>query len=505
MRRILSILVVFYLILSFKIPVVDASSTGFVDLTMGKRAAELDAGRGRHDCQPPEVPSEQQDLLDKLDSSSKLAGVNSGAMFEYSTRNGMYQIISALTGEGATNCTNLQTYFRQNSFLAKSTQMIAGLYNTPPANTATYVADVAGRAGFMDKAYAQGIGYSALGGMIKVWQVFRDLALTLVVVVVLVMGIIIMFRRSLDPQTALTIQVAIPKIIIAVILIYFSYAIVGVVIDLMYFAIFLVIEVFAQTGYFSPADLNEFKLLFTSGSMWSLFGGLLSKSHNALGNILAPNAGGAVGSVLIGGVTGAGLTGIIAAVLGFPALGGIMAAGSLLFYILFLVMITYVWIRTWLMLLGAYINILLGLIFGPVQILAGVFGGESGFGSWIRNLLASASTFVVVSGIWMLAIVFELMGETGDLGGQLWNAPFIGSTGSNGSVVSGVISLGVLLLLPKAGEFAHAMFQSKPSGIAQTPVGIASSFLGMPFGIIGTMVNTAIQQKIHGRLNPKPS
>jgi len=44
----------------------------------------------------------------------------------------------------------------------------------------------------------------------------------------------IMFRIKINPQTAITIQLALPKLIITLLLITFSYAIAGFMIDIFY-------------------------------------------------------------------------------------------------------------------------------------------------------------------------------------------------------------------------------------------------------------------------------
>ena len=52
-----------------------------------------------------------------------------------------------------------------------------------------------------------------------------------------------MFRAKINPQTVVTIQSAIPKAVVALILVTFSYAIAGLMIDLMYLLIGLIFGV----------------------------------------------------------------------------------------------------------------------------------------------------------------------------------------------------------------------------------------------------------------------
>jgi hypothetical protein len=85
-----------------------------------------------------------------------------------------------------------------------------------------------------------GFGFNKLEVIQDMWKAFRDIAFGLFVIVAVVFAFMIMFRVKLSPQTVISVQSALPKIIVALILVTFSYAIAGLLIDLMYVVIGLI-------------------------------------------------------------------------------------------------------------------------------------------------------------------------------------------------------------------------------------------------------------------------
>jgi hypothetical protein len=79
------------------------------------------------------------------------------------------------------------------------------------------------------KVYAQGEGrFNNLFGAdlaYMLWKTFRNMAYGLVSIFLVVIGIFIMLRKKTDPKTVLTLQAALPKVVISLVLITFSFAI----------------------------------------------------------------------------------------------------------------------------------------------------------------------------------------------------------------------------------------------------------------------------------------
>ena len=128
------------------------------------------------------------------------------------------------------------------------TANVAMLMNQP-ASTRLWIADTGQALGFIPRqANAQGIGFSGLLPILNLWKTFRNLAYVLLALVLIFMGFMIMFRTKIDPHTVASIQMVLPRIIISLILITFSYAIVSLFIDLSYVILFLAYNLFRTAG-----------------------------------------------------------------------------------------------------------------------------------------------------------------------------------------------------------------------------------------------------------------
>ena len=53
---------------------------------------------------------------------------------------------------------------------------LAFLTTNPPVEMRTYIADVLQNTGLVQPAYAQGIGFSALNPVLRIWKAFRNIA-----------------------------------------------------------------------------------------------------------------------------------------------------------------------------------------------------------------------------------------------------------------------------------------------------------------------------------------
>src|SRR3989344_5840422 len=128
--------------------------------------------------------------------------------------------------------------------------LVAGLYSTPPASGVGYFAQKIQDFNPVKPAYAQeGVGFSALSPVQPLWTIFRNASYVGFVIVFVIMGFMIMFRAHISPQAVATVQDSIPRIVVALILVTFSYALAGLMIDLMFLIINIAINLFAQSGF----------------------------------------------------------------------------------------------------------------------------------------------------------------------------------------------------------------------------------------------------------------
>lgn len=164
-------------------------------------------------------------------------------------------------GEGCSkNAKNEPPAFNK-SIMGFVSNMVAVPFANPPASGAYYVYDSFKNAGFIPRAYAaEGVGFASLKPFSEIWKVFRNVTYLILVVILISIGFMIMFRMKLNPQTVISIENSLPKIVISLILITFSFAIAGFLIDMMYILIALSISVLSGNGstqFFSAAQFQN--------------------------------------------------------------------------------------------------------------------------------------------------------------------------------------------------------------------------------------------------------
>jgi len=124
------------------------------------------------------------------------------------------------------------------------------VYNNIPIHTKDYIAYLSNNFGFVHKTYAAGgtasTGYQSLSPLLGIWVVMRNIAYLLIVLIFIFIGFAVMLRVKIDPRTVMTIENQIPKIIIGLILITFSFAIAGLLIDLMYILMYVFYNIYAS-------------------------------------------------------------------------------------------------------------------------------------------------------------------------------------------------------------------------------------------------------------------
>lgn len=219
------------------------------------------------------------------------------------TQNVMIEVMSALTcqlaGVDPTNpkqsCLGVDSASGKIGFLPSPQtggaigfmdNMIAALY-TPPLHTSDYFKDLASNFGISKKTYAQnegGTGFQGLTPLIGIWSAFRNIVYLILVIVFVVIGLAIMLRIKIDPRTVMSIQNQIPKIIIGILVVTFSFAIAGFLVDLMWVMIYLVFglisgispDIAKSVTELNPASLQGKNPLGAAIG----FGQLSSMAHN---------------------------------------------------------------------------------------------------------------------------------------------------------------------------------------------------------------------------------
>ncbi len=337
---------------------------------------------------------------------------------------------------------------------------ISYIFTSPPASTYAFIQDIGQTLGFMPKpAYAQGVGFSGLSALLSVWKVFRNMAYFILAIVMVVIGFMVMFRKKIDPKTVVTVQNALPRIILALLLITFSYAIVGLSIDIMYLLIALVGSVFqhadllpdATTATILNGELWGSSFASTSPLGVDLFGRIFlgTTDPTIVSNAVAIPIIGAILSVTpLGPAVGVPVM-IIG---GMPIIIGVLISLGVLFLV----------IRLFFYFLGAYIKIITSLLFSPFQLLMVAIPGSQSFESWLKNLIANILVFPSAAVMFFIANVFMSLSNSND---PLWSPPYAHLFVNNATSVGTLVSLGILFSIPTVGKAIQEALKVKPSGI----------------------------------------
>jgi hypothetical protein len=406
--------------------------------------------------------------------------VNKGGIDKVSHRNSEGSIVDdilPMKGISYVDEAYAPALYKQSAFYQVNQSVIA-LFKTPAANTYLAIQDFGHELGFLPQTtYAQGvgIGYAGMANLLPVWKIFRNVAYGLIAVFMIVIGFMIMFRKHIDPKTVVTVQNSLPKIIITLILITFSYAIVGVMIDLMYLLILLAVGTFDSAKLLPDLNAHPIPLvgdtfstqqdLYTRGSIFSILGNIFPgeisvdftnvlklKSPVNINNAINPLVYKMLGvSDQLKGVwdvlgflsiffirTAPKVTVPAAAIANIPHIIGLLIALALLFLM----------IRLFVFFLSSYIQVIISLIFAPIQLVMEVLPGSTAFADWIKNLVANLIVFPVGAIIFMLAAMFANLALNSTGGDQIWTAPYVPLISASATSIYALLSVAMLFTIP---------------------------------------------------------
>ena len=237
-----------------------------------------------------------------------------------------------------------------------------------------------------------GFGYSRLGIILPLWKTTRNIAFFFFVLVTIVAAFMIMFKVKISPQAVITLQQAIPKILVALILVTFSYAIAGFVIDLVYVAMGIFSQFFTKIWAGPNADINADSIKAT----WDFLNGWGANGFLA---ILIYSFLYWVSSIIFTIL-------ILTTALLSPS-SVIWSIFLIVFFVInIVILIIYIFITTF-NLFKALANFYVAVILGPIKLALGALPMSHGaFGKWIKSLLQNALIFPVTGILWYFAFLF---------------------------------------------------------------------------------------------------
>ena len=389
-----------------------------------------------------------------------------------------------------------QTTKPSQTSLVGLAQMGDALLSTRVASGVEYLANKASDLHIIPSAKAQGIGFKSLEPVQVIWKAFRNMAYFLSIVVILVMAFMIMFRIKISPQTVITIQSSIPKLMGILILITFSYAIAGLIIDLSYLilAIFaLFIKSQGLAGSQISTVVTPLDSIQLARVMWSGVGGQLSSI--VILTMLPIIIIFTIGGFALGGTTGVAIP---VPVIGSVAGAGIGVATAVVLLLIIGAIVLWTLIRIFWTMLKASINIILLVIFGPLLILLGGISNNLGVGVWLRNLAANVVVFPTISLMAFLAHLIywsrdneltnffrsvgwlNIYGVPGTMSGYFNLPGFLLDT----FLMPILVALGLLFMMPAAADLIKSIVQGQPFNYG-TAIGQALAPARMAWGTTG--------------------
>jgi len=347
-----------------------------------------------------------------------------------------------------------------------------------------------------------------------------------------------MFRAKINPQTVISVENSLPKIVVALLLITFSFPIAGFLIDLTYISIGIIAVFFSNVQnpptwfagqpqeilkrfYFSTSNnIWEFINPFYQSRVWQLSGAIFGILPNILKEIISAAVlivmppikllSIILSAVSLGkikpiseatffipkikeGLEKAGLsTDIVGIIIAFVILiieylliGPLYTiAGVLVIFLILCLSLFYMFFRIFFMLLYSYIQIILLIFFSPVILAAEMIPGKSIFSSWVKNLILNLATWPLL--IIMILISQILLNQPPNQG-NFWLPPFLISV--NPEYIRIIISMGILFMTP---DLIRAL--KEMTGVKPMPLGLNfGAFTAGAGAIVGGALGAAGQ------------
>ena len=404
--------------------------------------------------------------------------------------------VSCLMTKEAAECSDslkvINDSFKQvneNTSYIPQDKSIAGFFKSKSISGIGYALNSVEKFSVVPVAQAQikGFGYSANNVIMNLWKGVRDISYLFLTIAVVVLAFMIMFKVKINPQTVISIQSALPRVVVAIILITFSYAIAGFLIDIMYIVLGIISAFLIRTNISSDKWVDLFYFITSGANVIWLFLNyfvvfILAIFINQFFTILG---------------------------IGAAAFALQIALILLILLLIIGVIIVFVQIfKTVVLLLKTFIQITLSIIVAPLQILLGTINPQLGFSSWLRSMAANLAVYPVVTLLFILAFYFLRQSLTGILGfidlGFLvpfhlnssldfsqgtWDPPLTFGTGENGyKFLLIVSSVGIVSMIPKTAELIKALIEGKPfdmrSALAEVTSPIRSITSSTPYRTI---------------------
>ncbi|NTU72826.1 hypothetical protein HGB07_01465 [Candidatus Roizmanbacteria bacterium] len=427
----------------------------------------------------------------------------------------------AVIGEACTDNPDDGDKNRTHSLSASAVNLMLAPYQNPPASGIGWTYESLANAGFAPSTYAaSGLGFTIIRPYMNIWKALRDSSYLLLVLVIVSIGFLIMFRFKINPQTVIKIENALPKIVITLIAITFSFAIAGFMIDLMYLIIALIVSILVHPDnfndtlayYYTANPTTTLSLLQSGQSIFNIQSLFFTIPNNLIG--IVGKEFDTLLRAITGGLSVAFLTPTIAGYIPFiskllpklatqPAglgftwdtiqsaagIGGILIFSTLSFFlgslvfpnliIGVLVFLTTIFLmfRIFFMLLSSYLKIVIFIVVAPLYLSLNAIPGRNTLTSWLKNLFVEIMTFPIVVGIFVLGGMITKLPAAQSNG--ILTPPFM--IGLDPDKLSFLLGLMILFSLPELVKLSKQLLLPKPSPLPE--LGLGGLFGGATTGL----------------------
>ncbi len=336
--------------------------------------------------------------------------------------------------------------------------------NYPNMHTASYFRKTLATNILFQPVYAQ-TGADLLNPIVHIWEMVRDLAYALAAIILAIMGVMIMFRKKISATAVMTVQQAIPHIVVALILITFSFPIAGLLVDVgrvakqlidVHVGTTLATTLEVQMGVDDPmSPIQPFAALGVLE-----FGSFIDPTVNMVFNFLTL----------------------------LPGLGSLSQAFRAMLTLILTIIIFVISVYLFWTLVITFTKIILGTIFAPLAFLWGALPGQEDHTSrWFRGFMVNVLSFPVIYFLFNLAVYFAGAGKFGqdidmptDLG---WGGAIAHQTIS----VSGFIAMALFITASKVPKILEDAFEvTAPGSVAGAGVDVSKVAKRIP--IVGNIL-----------------
>lgn len=349
-------------------------------------------------------------------------------------------------------------------------------------------------------------GYQAFSPIITLWSFFRNIAYVLFIIVFVLSGFLILIQNKIGGREAVTFTSSLVPAVVTLIIITFSYAIAGLIVDVF---INLGNGIVASTFNQFINSTDILKNLNTPNSNTNIltmfyalqqigFGESLSNLGKSVLQYLdypASTIAGVFGSInvpvihevfsTIATIFTQILTGVITNGFGYNGLIDAIAS-----FVIFVVMV-----RSVFALIGAYVSIVFKIMFSPFMLLPAAFPGGGGIAvisGWIKSLIASCIVFPATFACLLMVGIFLNLKTTNTTSQcyyvSLYNG---GGPNSNANQIPGAKSTNTIFnaapATPAGSKQNADKYTTGVSDPSCLPLALPSKFnwLPSPLGYIG--------------------